>query len=281
MIDTGLKGKVALITGGNNPMGIGAATAKAFAREGAKVFINYLRVSPEKFGISVDEAQKATEPGRALYRALTMKSADEVLQAIRKEGGQAEAWEADLADPANIPLIFDHAEAAFGPVDVLVNNATHWEEPRDTIFNTSAGVLDRYFAVNTRATVLMMKEFVARHKERGRKWGRIINLSQCCAQVAGHLSYSSTKAPIEMLTRAVVSRVGPLGIAVNTVAPGPVQTGYISAENEKKESARLPLRRVGRPEDLAEAIVFLASDQASWITGQRIKVDGGCGYELK
>ena len=167
-------------------------------------------------------------------------------------------------------------------MEILVNNATHCEPGTTTVFTTSAEVFDRYFAVNTRGTVLMMKELVTRHKTRGGTWGRIVNVSQCCAQVAGnHIAYSSSKATIEMLTRAAVDRVGPLGITVNCVAPGTVQTGYLSSEAAHARAAELPLRRIGRPEDLANAILYLVSDLAGWITGQVIKVDGGCGSALK
>ncbi|GAJ15406.1 unnamed protein product, partial [marine sediment metagenome] len=124
MINTGLKGKLVLVTGGNH--GIGAATARAFSREGAKVFINYLRLSPKEYGgISEEEARKAKTPGIAYYHAMQTKSADEVVRDIREKGGECEAWETDLADPANIPKLYDRVEASFGKVDVLINNAAH------------------------------------------------------------------------------------------------------------------------------------------------------------
>lgn len=280
MLDTGLKDRVALVTGANH--GIGAATAKALASEGAKVFITYLCRPPQHWGVPEEAAKEASKPGLELMAKTWTTSAAAVVQEIRDAGGAAEAWEADLADPSRIPQVFDRAEAAFGPVDILVNNATHSETPATTMFTTSAEVFDRYFAVNTRGTVLMMKEFVTRHKERGGTWGRIINLSQDAAQVAGmYIAYSSTKATIEMLTRAAVWRVGPMGITVNTVAPGPVQTGYLKPEKVEACAAELPLRRIGEPQDLANAIVFLASDLAGWITGQVVKVDGGHGFNWK
>jgi len=280
MLDTGLTDRVAVVTGANH--GIGAATAKTLASEGAKIFITYLCRPPEHWGVSEEAAKKATSPGRELLAKTWATSADFVVQEIRDAGGMAEAWEADLADPENSPKIFDRAEAVFGRVEILVNNATHSETPETTVFTTSSEVFDRYFAVNTRGAVLMMKEFATRHNAGGGTWGRIINVSQDCAQVAGnHIAYSSTKATIEMLTRAAAGRVGPMGITVNCVAPGPVQTGYISRENEKKEVASLPMGRIGQPQDVANAIVFLASSLAGWITGQVIKVDGGHAYSLK
>jgi 3-oxoacyl-[acyl-carrier protein] reductase len=246
------------------------------------VFITYLSRPPEHWGVSPEAAEDACQPGIELMARTWATSAAGVVQEIRDAGGTAEAWEADLADPSNIPRVFDRAEAAFGPVEILVNNATHCEMPPTTVFTTSAELFDRYFAVNTRGTVLMMKEFVTRHRERGAKWGRIINLSQDAAQVGGaHIAYSSTKATIEMLTRATVRAAGPMGITVNAVAPGPVQTGYLRPEQAEAEAAGLPLRRIGQPEDIANVVVFLASDLAGWMTGQVIKVDGGHGFQWK
>jgi len=275
MIDTQLTGKVVLVTGANNPQGIGAATARAFAAEGATVFITYLRISPEDHGISEQEARQAKAPGLPLYYALQTGTADQVVQAIRDRGGQAEAWEADLANPSTIPHLFDRVEAAFGPVDVLVNNAAHCEWP-ETIFATSADLIDRHLAVNTRATVLLIAEFVRRFQARGGTWGRIVNLSTDAAQCfAGSISYGASKAATEAFTRSIAVEVGPLGITVNTVAPGPVQTGYISPAVEEREVPGIPLARIGQPADITDVIVFLASDQARWLTGQVIKVSGG------
>jgi 3-oxoacyl-[acyl-carrier protein] reductase len=275
MIDTQLTGKVVLVTGANNPQGIGAATARAFAAEGATVFVTYLRISPEDHGISGQQARQAKAPGLPLYYALQTGTADQVVQAIRERGGQAEAWEADLADPSTIPHLFDRVEAAFGPVDVLVNNAAHCEWP-ETIFATSADLIDRHLAVNTRATVLLIAEFVRRYRARGGTWGRIVNLSTDAAQCfAGSISYGASKAATEAFTRSIAVEVGPLGITVNAVAPGPVQTGYISPAVEEREVPGIPLARIGQPADIADVIVFLASDQARWLTGQVIKVSGG------
>jgi 3-oxoacyl-[acyl-carrier protein] reductase len=275
MINTGLEGKVVLITGANNPIGIGAATARAFAREGALVFISYLRLSPEEFGISVTEAQQATAPGLPLYHAMRTKTADEVVHSICTAGGRVQAHEADLTDPETVPHLFDWVEASFGPVDILVNNAAHYEDP-DTIFTVSARSLERTFAVNTHASVLLMAEFVRRQQRRNCHWGRIINLSTDAAQVfAGQISYGASKAAMEAFTRSLAIETGRLGITVNAVAPGPVQTGYISRAVEEEERKAIPLQRIGQPEDIADVIVFLASEQARWLTGQVIKVSGG------
>jgi 3-oxoacyl-[acyl-carrier protein] reductase len=275
MIDTGLKEKVVLVTGANNPYGIGAEIARAFAREGALVFITYLRLSPEAFGISAATAQQATAPSLPFYHAMRTKTADEIVQSICAAGGRAESYEADLADPEIIPQLFDRVEANFGPVDILVNNAAHYEDP-DTIFTVSKRSLDRAFSVNTRAPVLLIAEFVRRQRKRQSHWGRIINLSTDAAQVfAGQITYGASKAALEAFTRSIAMEVGPMGITVNTVAPGPVQTGYIREEFEKELLPAIPLRRIGQPADIADVIVFLASKQARWLTGQVVKVSGG------
>jgi len=275
MIDTGLKDKVVLITGANNPLGIGAAAARAFAREGARVAITYLRLPPEPHGFQADEAQQAADPGLAYYHGQRMKTADNLLRAIHAGGGQAEALEMDITDSTNIPRLYDWAEKVFGPVDVLVNNAAHYEAS-DTIFTITPEALSKTFEVNVYAAVLLTAEFVRRYQKRGGQWGRVINLSTDAAQVfAGQIAYGASKATMEGFTRSMAIELGPLGITVNAVAPGPVQTGYISADFEAELTHQIPLRRIGQPEDIADAIVFLASGHSRWLTGQVLKVSGG------
>jgi 3-oxoacyl-[acyl-carrier protein] reductase len=182
MIDPGLSGKVVLVTGANNPYGIGAATARAFAAQGARVFVTYFRQAPETFGMSEREAEAVQEPGEAFYNAQQRHSATELVQQIREQGAQAEAWEADLANPAIVPQLFQRAEEAFGPVEVLINNAAVGGAPKDTFMPTdqprhdhfqrivhtiTAESHDRHFAVNSRAVALLMAEFARRHTARG------------------------------------------------------------------------------------------------------------------
>lgn len=287
MIDTGLKGKVVLITGGNNPYGIGAATAKALASQGAKVFIQYLRSSSQTV-----EASKVRVPGEAFYRVQQTKSVDEVVRAIRERGSQAEAWEADLSDPAVVPELFDRAEKAFGPVEVLINNAAHCQPdtfiPQGQLGLDSRAVddfpmhsitaesHDQHFAVNSRAVALMMAEFARRHIERGAHWGRIINVSTDGASGFGsEVSYGASKHALESYSRAAASELGRYGITVNIVSLGPIQTGWIPPEMEQEIARAIPLGRVGQAEDVADVIVFLASEQARWLTGQLLYVGGG------
>jgi 3-oxoacyl-[acyl-carrier protein] reductase len=273
MFDLGLQGRVALVTGAQH--GIGAATAHALAAQGARVFIHYWRLDPRGHDISPQEAQAAQEPGLAYYHGRRAENADALLAEIRTAGGVAEAWECDLTNAANAPRLFDRAEAALGPVEILVNNAAHYE-PQDTIHDLTAGVFDRTFGVNARATALLIAAFVARHRARGATWGRIVNLSTDAAQVfAGQITYGASKAAVEAFTRSVAIEAAPLGITVNAVAPGPTQSGWLDAQAEARLLDAIPAGRLGTPEDIAETILFLASERASWLTGQVIKVSGG------
>ena len=281
MVDTGLRDRVVLVTGANH--GIGAATAQAFAAEGASVFIHYLSLPAEASDANVREG------GEARYRAQRALSADAVVQAIRDAGGRAEAWEADLVDPATVPQLFDRAEAALGPVDVLVNNAAYWEP--DSFLPPQVGTFDpfdrplptitsenhdRHFAVNSRAVALMISEYARRLIERGSGWGRVINVSTDGAPgFRGQVSYGASKYALESYSRAAAGELGPDGITVNIVSPGPIQTGYISADLEQRLLDEIPLGRLGQPEDVADVVVFLASEQARWITGAVLYVGGG------
>jgi len=272
-MDMGLRAKVALITGSNH--GIGAATAKGFASVGAKVFLSYLRQPPQGCGAGEDESA-GTTPGPALARALRARSADEVVVGIKSAGGEAESWEADLAEPENIPLLFDRAESAFGQVDVLVNNAAHCEYP-SRVMDACQASIDRHFVVNTRAVALMMREYGRRHISRGGRWGRIINVSTDAADAFGdNVWYGASKYAMESISRVAAKELGPHGVTVNVVAPGPVQTGGYTPESVEREAAACPLGRIGYPQDIADVIVLLASERARWISGQLIHVGGGC-----
>jgi 3-oxoacyl-[acyl-carrier protein] reductase len=287
MIDPGLSGKTVLVTGGNNPYGIGAATAKAFTTQGASVFIHYYR-SPNP----VDETVMESLPGEAFYLVQQTKSADEIVHRIRESGGQAAAWEADLSEPAVPAELFDRAEKAFGPVQVLINNAALTEQdtfiPQSQLGPDSRAVdgfpmhritaesHDRHFAVNSRAAALLMAEFAQRHVQHGARWGRIINVSTDGAPgFRSEVSYGASKYALESYSRAAASELGQYGITVNVVSLGPVQTGWIPPEMERQIALETPLRRVGQPQDVADVIVFLASEQARWLTGQIIHVGGG------
>jgi 3-oxoacyl-[acyl-carrier protein] reductase len=275
MIDPKLEGRVVLVTGANNPLGIGAAVAEAFARQGARVLISYLRLAPEGFGVDGEEARLATEPGSAFYHGQRARSAADVVASIEATGGWAAAEEADLSDADEIVRLFDWAEGTAGPVDIVVNNAAAYQEP-DTIFATTAATYRNTFDVNVGGTLLMTAEFVRRHEARRATDASIINFSTDAAQTfAGQINYGASKAAIEALTRSTAIELGPVGIRVNAIAPGPTQTGYIPSGAEQSLVDHIPLRRIGAPSDIADVAVFLASDQARWLTGQVVKVSGG------
>lgn len=185
MINPKLQDKVVLITGANH--GIGAATAKAFADQGAKVFITFYRELTDYNQQALEQAKAAGIGSDALYYARQQQDADWLVQAIGAAGGTAVAHEMDLADPANILRLFDRCESSLGPVDVLVNNHTFCvletfdpaqvstEQGEERFI--SAAMIDRHFAINTRAYALLMAEYAQRSIKRAAGWDRIINIS--------------------------------------------------------------------------------------------------------
>jgi 3-oxoacyl-[acyl-carrier protein] reductase len=227
------------------------------------------------------------------YLKQQVKSAGEVAESIRAAGGQAQHWEGDLGDERASRQLFRAAEQAFGQVDILVNNAaTHVADtfrPADApggktelwkggplISTFGVETHDHHFAVNSRASALLMTHFARRIIERGTKWGRIVNITADCAWgCPNEISYRASKYALESYTRSAAAELGPHGITVNAVSPGPIQSGYIAAEGEKALIPDIPMRRVGQPQDIANAVLFFASNQSDWITGQLLFVHGG------
>lgn len=287
MIDPQLEGRVVLVTGANNPHGIGAATAKAFAAQGCPVMLHFFRRTDE-----IPSDSPPDQPGVPYYFAQQRKTADENTQAISDAGGRAESWEGDLSDPATVPALFDVTERTLGPVQVLVNNAAYdWGDtfiPQEHLpashrsgegyapVTTTAGLFDRHFAVNARAVSLMMAEFARRHADRGATWGRIINVStQASDRFPTQISYGASKHATEAFSRAAAHELARFGITVNVIAPGAIQTGSYTQDVVDAAVRRTPLGRIGEPRDIADAMVLLASEQARWITGQTLYVGGG------
>ena len=267
MIDYGLTDRVALITGANNPQGIGATTTLAFAREGAKVVLVYKKI------LRTFDKTKTDKNGADRYYASNAGNADVVEGKLKEMNADYLIIESDISDEGSVKEIYSKVLERYGRVDVLVNNAAEGDmDGLDTIEKITQKVIDDTFAVNVRGSILMTREFV---NHRG-DYGRIINISTDAAQVfVGQITYGASKATLEALTRSVALEVAKYGITVNCVAPGPTQTGWIDADFEKEIVPLIPMGKLIQPEDIADTILFLASEKAGMLTGQVIKVSGG------
>ncbi|MBQ6144120.1 MAG: SDR family oxidoreductase [Clostridia bacterium] len=267
MISYGLNNKVAIITGANNPQGIGATTAFAFAREGAKVVLVYKKI-PRQF-----DENNTDKNGPDKYYKANAGNADIVENKLKEMNADYIILESDISNENNVKKIYSKVLEQYGRIDILVNNAAAGDmDGFDTIEKITQNVIDDTFAVNVRGSVLMIREFIKHHND----YGRIINLSTDSAQIfAGQITYGASKAAMEALTRSIALEVGKYGITVNSVSPGPTQTGWIDTDLEKSVIPLIPMGKLIQPEDIAETILFLASNQAKMITGQVIKVSGG------
>ena len=267
MINYGLKNRVALITGANNPQGIGATTALAFAREGAKVVLVYKKI------FRPFDKNKTDKNGTDRYFEANAGNADIVESKLKEINADYIILESDISNEDDVKAIYSTVMERYGKIDILVNNAAEGDmDGLDTIEKITPDVIDDTFAVNVRGSIMMTREMI---NHRG-DYGRIINLSTDASQVfAGQITYGASKATLEALTRSIALEVAKYGITVNCVAPGPTQTGWIDEDLEKAVLPIIPMNQLIEPEDIAETILFLASEQARMITGQVIKVSGG------
>ena len=267
MINYGLKNRVALITGANNPQGIGATTALAFAREGAKVVLVYKKI------FRPFDKNKTDKNGTDRYFEANAGNADIVESKLKEINADYIILESDISNEDDVKAIYSTVMDRYARIDILVNNAAEGDmDGLDTIEKITPNVIDDTFAVNVRGSIMMTREMI---NHRG-NYGRIINLSTDASQVfAGQITYGASKATLEALTRSIALEVAKYGITVNCVAPGPTQTGWIDEDLEKAVLPIIPMNQLIEPEDIAETILFLASEQARMITGQVIKVSGG------
>lgn len=244
-----LAGKVAVVTGASK--GIGAAIAKQFAAEGAAVVVNY-------------SSSKA--------------AGEKVAKEIASLGGRAMAVPANMSKPEEIERLFASSNKTFGRVDILVNNAGIYEFlPLEKVTEEH---FYKQFDVNVLGLLLASREAARQFNGSG---GSIINISSVVSTLAVPESavYSGTKGAVDAITRSLASELGPRGIRVNAIRPGMVETegtqsaGIAQSEMRKQVEAQTPLRRIGQPQDIAGAAVFLASAESSWITGETFVVSGG------
>lgn len=255
----GLTGRTYLVTGANS--GIGRAIALALGEQGANVAVHYL-------------PRPAGAPGAA-HTILGEDAALDVVEAVRRRGAKAAALAADLSIESDVAALVSQAEQAVGPLDGLVNNAAACELP-DSLADADFGRYRRHYDVNLAAPSLLMGAFARSISSQPGAGGRVVNISTDSARAfPGQVFYGTSKAALEAMTRAAAIELGPSGITVNAVAPGPVQTGYIDDALEQQVLPSIPLRRLGRPEEIAAAVMFLLSDASSWITGQVVQVAGG------
>jgi 3-oxoacyl-[acyl-carrier protein] reductase len=248
-----LENKLALVTGSSR--GIGAAVAARLAQEGAAVIVNY---------------------------ATSAQRADEVVEAIRNAGGEAEAVGADLASLDGVKTLIAAVDSAFGGkfggrLDILVNNAgtvdygPFLEQPDDSY--------DRHFNVNVRAPIALAKDAGRRMAKAG--WGRIINIGSAFGEAApmgGVTLYIASKFALRGFTRGLSRELGPFGVTVNGVQPGPIDTELSPNEGTDEHAAMVKLTSVGRfgkVNEIAAAVAYLASPEASFTNGESLTVDGG------
>lgn len=244
-----LAGKVAVVTGASK--GIGAAIARQLADEGAAVVVNY---SSSKQG------------------------ADRVVDDIVSNGGRAVAVQANVSKKEDIEHLFSEARSRFGPVDIVVNNAGIYEfAPLEAITEDH---FHRQFNLNVLGLLLVTQEAV---KHMGPAGGSIINISSVVATMAlpNASVYSATKAAVNAVTSSLARELGPRKIRVNAINPGMVETegvhtaGIAESDLRRQIEATTPLGRIGQPQDIAPAAVFLASSESAWITGETLYISGG------
>ncbi|MBY6036716.1 SDR family oxidoreductase [Fictibacillus nanhaiensis] len=250
-----LEGKTAIVTGASRLNGIGAATCIKLAEKGANIyFTTWDSYDRKMYGDSHESHSEA------------------LVGKIREFGVHAHFKEVDLAVPENISKLFDSVEEKLGSPHILVNNACFSQN--HTWEDTTEEILDRHYEINIRATTLMSIEFAKRFSG---KRGSIIHLTsgQSKGPMTGELAYAATKGAVDALTVTLAAELGPKGITVNAVNPGPTDTGWMTHAIGEHLLQKFPLGRIGKPDDAARLIAFLATPEGEWVTGQIIHSEGG------
>lgn len=250
--------KIAIVTGASRAKGIGTEICRELAREGADIFFTHW----SKYDRLMD-----------YFNEDDFKWSKHLMEEIRSLGVRCESMELDLSQPDAPRKLLDEVQNKLGSPSILVNNATH---SVDVDFRSiDADMLDAHYNVNIRGTCLLTVEF-ARLIE-GKHGGRIINMvsGQDKSPEPGNLVYVATKGAVSTFTKSVAIELAPLKITVNAVDPGPTNTGWMSSELKEELLPKFPMGRLGEPRDAAKLVIFLASEESEWITGQIIHSDGG------
>ncbi|KLV30201.1 SDR family oxidoreductase [Priestia megaterium] len=250
--------KIAIVTGASRAKGIGTEICRELAREGADIFFTHW----SKYDRLMD-----------YFNEDDFKWSKHLMEEIRSLGVRCESMELDLSQPDAPRKLLDEVQNKLGSPSILVNNATH---SVDVDFRSiDADMLDAHYNVNIRGTCLLTVEF-ARLIE-GKHGGRIINMvsGQDKSPEPGNLAYVATKGAVSTFTKSVAIELAPLKITVNAVDPGPTNTGWMSSELKEELLPKFPMGRLGEPRDAAKLVIFLASEESAWITGQIIHSDGG------
>jgi 3-oxoacyl-[acyl-carrier protein] reductase len=256
-----LRGRVALVTGVSRRVGIGYATARRLAGLGASLFLHH-------YAPHDHDQPWGADPAGA--RGIV----DGVTAALAEPNARVHHTELDLAEPDAPQLLVNTAVEAFGHLDVLVCN--HARSGGDGPLGTlDAAMLDAHWTVNTRSTILLAQAFAAQHD--GRPGGRIIFMTsgQDLGPMRGEVAYAASKGALASITRTLADHLADQAITLNTVNPGPVDTGYAPPDIHEIVRQRFPTGRWGDPDDPARLIAWLATDDAAWITGQTINSEGG------
>lgn len=277
MTNNTTKQKTVLVTVANNPEGIGAAITKSFHNSGFKVILH--GYADPKDSAKVIPKELGTQRYTALNKQLPEVTAKQI-------GTDILSFNCDLRDESNIKALFAYAIKHCGHVDVLINNAaisvadsflSKVDSADNSIISLSSETIDANFSINTKAAMLLVKEYVNQYMTYNLTTGSIINISTDSAYggFPEEVSYQASKLALESYTRSSAVEIGPIGIRVNAIEPGPVQSGWINGELEKLCLASIPMQKIGTPKDIANGALFLVSEQSSWITGQVLKINGG------